>query len=467
MEALVQDKQVGIINNSIEIFRTAPEILKANQERSQKALAVGSGILQSWLDAWNIEDEEGKMEALAAVDTRSNNYLANCNKALKEEKETRAAITQMMDEFKKMFTSAENDIDRTKANTIPSKVQSNRDAYAQEVFKIQERKRVEAERKAEKDSAIIDLKASIEISLSEFYNNELLAAKQKLQGDFNRVTLDNYEKANSYFQKYKAEDITHVFERFQFRQNLHRLISENEYYEFFNPIKAAFLESKKHHWGAELTGACFEYFNQMPSKKTELEEEKRLADEAAALAEKARKEEEERQAAIAKANSDERKRLEEESAKAREEVANRQAEIKRQHEEAEAARKQREKDESLKIKAQADEAQRIAQQEAEIKKQGEQTMVMFEQEAAIAETQAPEARQGYEITVTHQAGFVQIFQLWFENEGKNLPVDKIGNTKLDQMKTWAEKYAHKTGTKIESKFLNYKESFTAVNRKAK
>ncbi|MBK7883038.1 MAG: hypothetical protein IPJ81_03900 [Chitinophagaceae bacterium] len=61
----------------------------------------------------------------------------------------------------------------------------------------------------------------------------------------------------------------------------------------------------------------------------------------------------------------------------------------------------------------------------------------------------------------------EIFAMWFEKEGKNLPIDKIGNTKLDQMKAWAEKHAFKTGTKIESKFIKYEESFKAVNRKAK
>ncbi|MBK7885520.1 MAG: hypothetical protein IPJ81_18275 [Chitinophagaceae bacterium] len=103
-----------------------------------------------------------------------------------------------------------------------------------------------------------------------------------------------------------------------------------------------------------------------------------------------------------------------------------------------------------------------------LKKQGDATMVMFEQEAATAEIDnRPEARQGYEITVLHPVGFTEIFAMWFEKEGKNLPIDKIGNTKLDQMKAWAEKHAFKTGTKIESKFIKYEESFKAVNRKAK
>jgi hypothetical protein len=115
----------------------------------------------------------------------------------------------------------------------------------------------------------------------------------------------------------------------------------------------------------------------------------------------------------------------------------------------------------------AAEAKRKADLDADVKKQGEQTMVMFEKEAAVAETaDAPETKVGYEITVLHPVGFTQIFAIWFEKVGKDLPVDKIGNTKLDQMKAWAEKEALK-GTKIDSKFIQYNDTFKAVNRKAK
>ena len=113
------------------------------------------------------------------------------------------------------------------------------------------------------------------------------------------------------------------------------------------------------------------------------------------------------------------------------------------------------------------EAKAKADQEAELKKQGDHTMAMFDKEAAIAENiQAPEARQGFEIEILHPAAWVQIFQLWFENQGKNMAIDKIGTTKMDQMKSWAEKHAHKEEVMIESKFLKYVPSFKAVNRKA-
>lgn len=461
------NNQVAVIHNSIELFKSAPEILKQNQERTQKAIAIGNNILQQWAEAWAIEDEEQRMAALTEVDTRSNNYLVNCGNALKQEKEMRAAITQMMDLLKKMFTEAENEIDKTKGNTVPGKVQSNRDNYAAESFKVAERQRKEAELAAARAKEVIDLKAQAEIRLSNKYNDYLLTAKTYLQNGFNSISLDDFEDKQAKLKAYTPAlnpDIIYSFQLGLFG-NHH---SRDEINAIISEIITSRLPEFTSNYNAELTMLRDELIEKLPSKKTELLEQKRLADEAAAAAEAARKAEAERQAAIAKANAEEKARLEAEAEKARQEEAIRQAELKAKQDAAIAEQKRREEEEAAKLAAEAEEAKRKAEQEAELKKQSEQTMVMFEKEAAIAESvQAPEARQGYEITILHQGAYVQIFQLWFENEGMNLPIDKIGNTKLDQMKAWCEKHAHKTGTKIESKFLKYEESFKAVNRKSK
>ena len=95
-------------------------------------------------------------------------------------------------------------------------------------------------------------------------------------------------------------------------------------------------------------------------------------------------------------------------------------------------------------------------------------MAMFET-AAVAADVVPEVNIKTEtaIKVLHVVGFTQIFALWFEHEGKNLPIEKVGNTKLDQMLRWAEKKHMKDGTKIESKFLDYCEDVSAKTTRAK
>lgn len=467
MEIQTQNNQVAIIHNSIEIFRSAPEILKANQDKTQKALIVGEQILEQWNDAWTIENEDERLVALAAADERSNKYLVNCSNALSQEKEARAAITQMMDNFKKMFTEAENVIDKAKPNTTPAKVQSNRDTYAAEAYKINERRRIEAERIESKKKEEIELRSQAEVRLSNKYNDYLLERKTKLTTSFNAITLDTLDETTQKLTGYQPELKTDVIAAFSLGlySSFH---TQDEIKKIQDAVISAQTPDFASNYKAELSLLRDELVEKIPSKKAELVEQKRLADEAAAEAERQRIEKEKRDAEIAQANAEERKRLEAEAERIRIENEKRNEELRQQQQAAIAEQKRREEEEAARLLNEAEEAKRKAEQESEIKKQGDQTMAMFEKEASIAETTpTAEARQGYEIVVLHPVGYTQIFQLWFENEGKDLPVDKIGNTKMDQMKSWAEKYALKKDVKIESKFLKYEEVFKAVNRKAK
>jgi len=463
-ETTTENNQVAIIKNSIEIFKEAPQILQANQLKTQKALAVGNQILEQWNAAFAIADEAEKIAALAVVDERSNNYLVNCNNAVKQQKELRAAITQMMDKFKGMFTDAENQIDKTKPGSVPATVQLQRDNYAKISFEIAEKKRKEAERIAAKAKEAIEIRGSYETRLSGQYNDYLLERKQAYSNSFNAITLDNFTEKEAALQSLKPT--------FKFIPKLDTLLVAyhdiNEMTAIANEVINANTVGYENNFLAEINLQIADLLSKLPSKKSELLEAKRLADEDAAELEKQRKEKEQRDAAIAKANAEQKAKLEKEAEAARVANEKKNAELKAQQEKADAEKKQREEEENAKLLKEAEDAKANAALEADIKAQGDATMVMFEQEACLAEsTPANTARQGYEIEVLHPVGYTQIFALWFENEGKNLGIDKIGNTKLDQMKAWAEKVAHKSGTKIESKFIKYVESFTAVNKKVK
>jgi len=102
-----------------------------------------------------------------------------------------------------------------------------------------------------------------------------------------------------------------------------------------------------------------------------------------------------------------------------------------------------------------------------LQKTAGQALALFEQASETTEQTGPEARTGLVITVINPAGWVEIFTFWFQREGVKLPVDEIGNKKLEQMKTFCEKVANKTGEKIASKNLKYDTAVKSVNRKAK
>jgi hypothetical protein len=451
----IMENQVSVINKSLDLIKTGPEILIANRERKDKALTVGRNILSAIL-------EKG-MDS--PTDERAKNYLININNAAKEMKEGRAGVTQIMDQLKRMYTEVEGELDVKNNTTIPGQIQAHRNRYAAHLAAEAERKRKEAERVAAKSKEAIDIKYSIETTYKINFHAYLLARKQKMQSGFNDITLDNY---NIKAENLKSLSITCNIQHSGLYTSVAMYHNSVEIKSF---VDAVILENEKQltdNFLAEMNLLKDELIDKLPSKLTELQEQKRLADEAAAEKERSRLAEEKRQLEIAAANAKEKKRLEAEAAIEREKEKQRQEELKKQQDQADADRKKREAEEQDKLKLEAEESQRKSQLDADVKKQGEQTMVLFEQEAMMADTAtAPEVRQGYEITVLHPVGYTQIFAIWFENEGKNLPVDKIGNTKLDQMKAWAEKHAHKTGSKIDSKFIKYNESFKAINRKAK
>lgn len=70
--------------------------------------------------------------------------------------------------------------------------------------------------------------------------------------------------------------------------------------------------------------------------------------------------------------------------------------------------------------------------------------------------------ESYEIQVLSKEGWMHIFQMYFTNSG----VEELGNIKMDQMKTWCEKYAKSNGEFIAHSSIRYNEKYKAVARKA-
>jgi hypothetical protein len=465
MQITETENQVAIIEKSITIFQTAPQILQANQLRTQKALSVGNKILDEWTAAWEIEDEETRMAVLAEIDIRSNNYLVKVGTAYNEEKELRAALTQMMDLFRKMFTDAENKIDKTKVGTVPNDVQLQRNKLAKAENDRKERKRQETEQKAAKEKEAIDIRYTMENSYANQFNTYLLERKQKMMTGFNAIILDVFEekatKLNglTFSYSFKPQGLYTSQFRFHCDEDLKKF-SDWAIQEGEKTFSASFM--------AEMELLKEDLIEKLPSKKNELLEAKKIADEAEAARIEARRLDDERIEKLATANAAEKKRIEAQQKIDEEKENERLAALKIQQDAAAKEKADREKEENDRLLEEAQKKKEEAELNTDIKKQGEHTMSLFEREASLAEVNAAaEIKKEYEIEVTHPVGYTLIFQLWFQTEGGNMSIEKIGNTKLDQMKAWAEKYAMKTSTKIESKFLKYSEVLKALNKKAK
>lgn len=449
-----QNEVAMIITNSIPVLQTAPEVLKANEEIKTKALMVGQKILDAANDGLTAEWDERAMK-----------YLANIDIGYEKMKNDRSSITQIMDALKKMYTTIESEINRKDEKTIPGKVQAFRNKYAKQVAEEREAKRREEELAANKKKEEIEVVGQVEISFTKFFGDFLLSRKQKLQEKFNALVLDSFADDAAAIRQYQPTFSPDYLKAFAYTVTP-RYITAERRNELVQCALPALIEKAGAKYVSEMTALKQEIVDKLPSKHEELKEERRLLIERQEAEQRAKEEEAKRQAEIAKANAEEKKRLEEESRIRREAEEKRLAELKAEEERLAAEKSRREQEEKDRLAKEAEEAQKKAELDAELKMQGEQTMVMFEKEAALATTdEMPEARQGYEIIVLHPVGYTQIMALWFERVGKDLPIDKLGNTKLDQMKAWAEKEAHKTGEKINSTFLKYEETFKAVNRK--
>jgi len=451
------NNQLAVIQNSIELLKSAPEILQANQIRKNKAIETGNKILATI-------GEEGMSITL---DERCNNYLANINKASTSMKDERAGVTQIMDQLKKMYTEVEAEIDIKRADTVPAKIQAHRNAFAAAEAKRKAEEAKAAQLVADRAKEALEIKAKIELKYTEHYQNYLYTRKQNLHDSFNKISLETYGEKALLLKKFNPamkEDAVREIE-LRIPSVIH---SSQELKEFADEVFRQKVAEFTSNYAAELNLLKDELVDKLPSKLNALKEEKRLADEAAAELERQRIEKEKKDAEIAAAGAKEKARLQAEQEEQRIENEKRNAILKAEQDKAAQQKLEREQEEQRKLEADLAQSREAAEQDIEIKKQGEAAMIMFEQSASTAElSSGAQVRQGVDLVVLHPVGYTQIFAFWFENEGKNLGVDKIGATKMDQMKAFCEKKALKDNTTIESKFLQYNDSFKAVNKKVK
>ncbi len=454
------DNQVAIINNSVAVFQTAPQILQSNQIRTTKAVAVGQKILQDIEAAGGVLTPE--------MDARAMAYLANCSAAKKDMNETRAPVTQVMDALKSMYTTLENELDVKKPDTFAAKIQTHRNNYAARIAKEKQEREAKALLEQQRANEKIDLRAFVETQVNNNYGAYLLNAKQRVITQFNAMTLETIDEVGAQLRSYSPALQQPSY--MQMKLSTPMVMKYHTAAELVEIQIAVLGEKYNDHAGnyaAEMAIQRDELVDLLPSKKTELEEIKRLADEAEELRIENEKKEAARKLQLEQANAAQREKLEKEQAAARLEEEKQQKELQEQQQAQQEEKERREREDNERLEREAKEREEKAALDVDSKQQGEKVLTMYAKEEAVAEfVEAPSARQGFSINVTHAAGYVQIFQFWFETQGKTLPIDKIGKTSLDQMKAYCEKVAHKTTEKINSKFLEYVPTYKAVNTKA-
>lgn len=469
-EEIEKNDQVLIIEKSVEIFKDAPKILIANQNRKQKVIDAGNTHLGNWKIANEMEDGEQKDIVLAQVDEKTSAYLVKAKKAQDDSAEARKPITQVMTKLAKMYTECENEIDKTKEGTVTNLLQKERDKYVTYVIKKKEEiERKNAIKKAT-DAERIDIITAMEKAISSAAIQMLTNKKMAVNNAFAAITLDVYDDRALSLRNMLV--VPPVGDALKEKIGYPKLDIVTKYHD-----AGAILEIQSHvlkdynftnfsnNWQEEMTALKNKLVDELLSKKNELLEEKRLADEK----EKQRleqieidkKAEEKRIADLAKAKTE----------KAKKDLLDKQEKERLAEEKVKEdllAQQKEEEDKRLKEKTEREEADRnkiIDEQKKlensenlkiDVNSEGAKALGLFDEIANNAELVTPDSKSSYEIEVTSYVGYYELFRFWMETAGKLESNEKIEKKSIGQMITWAEAHAKKTSEKIDSQFVEYK-----------
>lgn len=410
MSAEVEIKEVTIYNSAIATFGDGAKIIANHQLIVSKANEVGENIINA------IQNNGGQLTP--ELDKRCNDFIAKCNQRKKELEDARKPITQVMDEIKRMFTTLEKDLDAKTGGTKAAILQEFRNEYARVLALEAQRKREEADRKARIEQDRISINAELRKQIVDHVVRLRESHLDELRAWYRELRIDNYDETFEKVNSFNTNLLMSEYNRFvPNATSMYILKDEIEKMAKQILILSDNIKSDAKDYSDALKEAKAKTLELLPGRKKELER-------------------------IATANKEEAQRLQ----KAAEERA--------QREEAERLR-------------QLDEQKRKDEERIEAEKSAAEMDTLFNQSLdAQVDTPQPEARAGFEINVTNRAGWVQIFQLWFQHEGNAGTDASVERKTLGSMKKFCQKHAHKTGEKIDSKFIQYEEVFTAVNRSA-
>ena len=406
MEKTTQVPALIPVEDIKNVITTAPQVLLDNQQSVQRAKDAGQSLLDT-IEAQGMNDE---------LDEAANRYLVKIRDTAKMIDSKRKPLTKMFDQIKSVFTSLEADIDTSKAGSIPAKVQAARDAYAK---KLRE-EAAERERKAQLLLAIekekIDYRFKVESAINEFVRGKISGLKAKMYEQFNSLTLDGVSEFETKLKSWSPSYVhdTHnaipvfVGSSLLDSDTLNAILSE---------VRGETYESCSSIYCSELSEVATLLLDKLPGKVKELEEIKAAKG---------------KEAARLKKEAEERKAKEEEERIAYE----------------------------AKAKKEADE-------DAQSKKDAAIAETLFDHTAQQADisTSIASGREGYNIRITNPAGYGLLFAFWLQQEGMKEDVSKLEKKTLGSIKTFCEKHAHKTGDKIESKFIVYEETYKTSAKK--
>ena len=349
------------------------------------------------------------------LDMKIASYIKASSATVKKINDLRSPATKLFDQFKKVFTTMEGEIDPGKAGSIPYQLQQARNQYAAKKREEEERRRAEELRRQQYEAAKTKYRSEVEDEYLKVFDSYYANIISELSVRSMGVTLNNYDAELAYFKGYKAvlpEDWDkHMASSVYIPIN----VPMDELQAIRMEVRNNLMDSRFREQYAYAVGETAEDIAaKLPSKKKELE---KIAAEAASAAEAAKKAEELRQKELAE--------------------------------------------------AQRREAERKAKQEAEERARESEKAIaeaggLFDQAAAVGTpVYIPKASVKKKINLLDKDGILPIIGLWLAEVGPSLNIEEITKEFKKQI-TYAEKKANAASPSfLENEFIEYVEDIKA------
>lgn len=385
------------------LMKSAPDALGKNQKSIANCNSAGQAILDT-IQGEGMTDE---------LDAKAAEYLKKVNVTITNMKSRRAPVTQLFDRIRSIFTTDEKAIDPKDKSTIPGKIAVERDRYAALKREEERRKQQEMQRQANIEKEKGTYRLAIEQAINTHVSSYFAEQQKNLSHIWESITLATFELKEKSIRGWSTlyprehfdtfnQDITTYYLDAQTKANIKAEILYNKYSALSQQYKFDMEDLRQ------------SFIDRLSSKKQELIEEEEL-----------------------------RKKDAEAAAK------------------AETERKQREEEERKQRELEIQQKEHELQQKAESSIQSAQMNSLFATAAASVTTKTSKAKVTERIKILHPAGFLEIYQMWWINEGQNLTIEELEKIHK-KMISFCEKKANSDDEmKIKSKYIRYEEEVKA------
>lgn len=385
------------------LMKSAPDALGKNQKSIANCNSAGQAILDT-IQGEGMTDE---------LDAKAAEYLKKVNVTITNMKSRRAPVTQLFDRIRSIFTTDEKAIDPKDKSTIPGKIAAERDRYAALKREEERRKQQEMQRQANIEKEKGTYRLAIEQAINTHMSSYFAEQQKNLSHIWESITLATFELKEKSIRGWSTlyprehfdtfnKDITTYYLDAQTKENIKAEILSNKYSAFSQQYKFDMEDLRQ------------SFIDRLSSKKQELIEEEEL-----------------------------RKKDAEAAAK------------------AETERKQREEEERKQRELEIQQKEHEQQQKAESSIQSAQMNSLFATAAASVTTRTSKAKVTERIKILHPAGFLEIYQMWWINEGQNLTIEELEKIHKKMIPFCEKKANSDDEMKIKSKYIRYEEEVKA------